>query len=1067
MNKKFLSAVLFGALMVSSTGTFVSCKDYDEDIDRIDQELTEIRTAIAALQKKVDEGKYVTNVVKNGEGITITWNDNSTSTIETIKGENGADGKNGTVVTIIDGYWAFDGVKSEYPAKGDKGDKGDQGEPGDAAAAGHDAKISDDGYWMVWDAEAGEYKKTEYIAGGAMAVEGEHGWTIIVRDEKGQEQSIYIPNSADLVSIQEAKDSQGGELDIFYGLVKTPVDWNGAKAVNGKMEAGMYPVLEKDVQIMLNPTGVDGTAYEFEFRNSDNQKPWGLELGEIRPYSGALLTRAASSASGIWELPRHIQRIDLNGLDERADYITQFKSNDGDTYAFALNATSKEDASKVIKSQYIYSFDPTNVGDLDAKEFEYKISHDKNHYIWNEWHKPNLEAWKSSIKLATSSEYINLFQVIYDYKLEIDKTKMTQVNIEKYGLEISEDGYTFRATKEAAVDNKAYFKLTYILINGSKYTKDFYVNIVAKDIVVTDNNIGTLDKAFNATQLGTVAAKTNATQIAALDNKFVYTDKLTFDPKEKLGANYDEWIDAMYQALNTTVWTDADRAKFLQGQASIVGGDPINNDAEYNNALINNLVYFDYVDASGKSCIYDVDVVNGESRLARLGEIAALEIHFVAGAYNRSVVSQFAVQAPYYTQDGTKNWGSTNAFAIPLNNAFSVQLLTEKEDQPVAALNFKFQLTQPDINKVGILPQNNGLFTLWKDEIDKNSGKKTADLLFSFGAYDNVRMGLPLYEAFDMWTGKTPSIYTDKNKNASYYTLLTDGRIAGPSVTFIGQTGLMENNLGSNDFSYSGTWTDYTTWADKVLGRNFLGNAVVDNTRAMLDVDVKYNFFGVYPALAEQLPFYTDGAGDKQSGFRLIFASTIKEASMKMNEDIYYANAGTNDIAIANTDITAKTMLTKDFVLFAGIDANGAVISRADLNKERGFNETQRPFATPVDYEIAAKYVGNNASITVDSIVDLSRSSSSWNVDINNATIKPKITAAPTNNHIKIYNVASSQKYPVGHSTYVNGLPAYAAGYVIQLGEQIEDRQPIEISIKVKDNLGFYNVLKIKVQKLK
>ena len=95
----------------------------------------------------------------------------------------------------------------------------------------------------------------------------------------------------------------------------------------------------------------------------------------------------------------------------------------------------------------------------------------------------------------------------------------------------------------------------------------------------------------------------------------------------------------------------------------------------------------------------------------------------------------------------------------------------------------------------------------------------------------------------------------------------------------------MENNLGSNDFSYSGTWTDYTTWADKVLGRNFLGNAVVDNTRAMLDVDVKYNFFGVYPALAEQLPFYTDGAGDKQSGFRLIFASTIKEASMKMNED--------------------------------------------------------------------------------------------------------------------------------------------------------------------------------------
>ena len=39
MNKKFLSAILFGALMVSSTGTFVSCKAYDDDIDQINQKL--------------------------------------------------------------------------------------------------------------------------------------------------------------------------------------------------------------------------------------------------------------------------------------------------------------------------------------------------------------------------------------------------------------------------------------------------------------------------------------------------------------------------------------------------------------------------------------------------------------------------------------------------------------------------------------------------------------------------------------------------------------------------------------------------------------------------------------------------------------------------------------------------------------------------------------------------------------------------------------------------------------------------------------------------------------------
>ena len=56
MNKKFLSAILFGALMVSSTGTFVSCKDYDDDIDRIDKELTDLKSQIAALQSKIDAG---------------------------------------------------------------------------------------------------------------------------------------------------------------------------------------------------------------------------------------------------------------------------------------------------------------------------------------------------------------------------------------------------------------------------------------------------------------------------------------------------------------------------------------------------------------------------------------------------------------------------------------------------------------------------------------------------------------------------------------------------------------------------------------------------------------------------------------------------------------------------------------------------------------------------------------------------------------------------------------------------------------------------------------------------
>jgi peptidoglycan hydrolase CwlO-like protein len=56
MNKKFLSAVLFGALMVSSTGTFVSCKDYDDDIDNLQGQIDGVKSQIAALESKINEG---------------------------------------------------------------------------------------------------------------------------------------------------------------------------------------------------------------------------------------------------------------------------------------------------------------------------------------------------------------------------------------------------------------------------------------------------------------------------------------------------------------------------------------------------------------------------------------------------------------------------------------------------------------------------------------------------------------------------------------------------------------------------------------------------------------------------------------------------------------------------------------------------------------------------------------------------------------------------------------------------------------------------------------------------
>ena len=121
MNKKFLSAILFGALMVSSTGTFVSCKDYDDDIDNINKELSTLKGDLSALQAKVNEGKWITSLAPTTGGFTVTFSDNTSYTIT--NGQAGADAVKWEIGT--DGFWYKNDVKTEYQAVGQAGEAGE------------------------------------------------------------------------------------------------------------------------------------------------------------------------------------------------------------------------------------------------------------------------------------------------------------------------------------------------------------------------------------------------------------------------------------------------------------------------------------------------------------------------------------------------------------------------------------------------------------------------------------------------------------------------------------------------------------------------------------------------------------------------------------------------------------------------------------------------------------------------------------------------------------------------------------------------------------------------------
>jgi len=63
MNKKYLSVILFGALMLGTTGTFTSCKDYDDDITNLQDQIDKLATKedmeakLSQMQTSIDAAK--------------------------------------------------------------------------------------------------------------------------------------------------------------------------------------------------------------------------------------------------------------------------------------------------------------------------------------------------------------------------------------------------------------------------------------------------------------------------------------------------------------------------------------------------------------------------------------------------------------------------------------------------------------------------------------------------------------------------------------------------------------------------------------------------------------------------------------------------------------------------------------------------------------------------------------------------------------------------------------------------------------------------------------------------
>ena len=222
MNKKFLSAILFGALMVTSTGTFVSCKDYDDDIDEINSKIDKIETTLSELESKIGD-KGVSSVTFDEKTGVLTVVDGTGSHTYTIK--TTAPSVEKTVVTV-DGK----DLKVDGKVIGQLGDT---------------VEVKDNELYVNGKAtgiKVGKYAILENDADGM--------YTITLPDANGEMKTIKLPkatsgmmsvtaNEATFTAKSIASTAPDG---IAWGKAPGAITWKGAKGniAKGQLLLGRY-----------------------------------------------------------------------------------------------------------------------------------------------------------------------------------------------------------------------------------------------------------------------------------------------------------------------------------------------------------------------------------------------------------------------------------------------------------------------------------------------------------------------------------------------------------------------------------------------------------------------------------------------------------------------------------------------------------------------------------------------------------------------------------------------------------------------------------------------------------
>ena len=499
MNKKFLSAILFGALMVSSTGTFVSCKDYDDDIDEINKELTDLKSKLSDLESKVNAGgAYVTKIESVDGGFKVSVSDGTSYNLTV------ASAAAGSKVVIDDktGEISIDDKATGWFATTGEGEEAVDMTP-----------YVKDGYWYLYDKTAKEFVKSEYkAAGNAYAVVANGICTLNIPDADGKMQTIQLPTtSAAITGVQFIDVTSGAvetdpEYALNYGVAtKDNAKWDGPKGAITKDQLLVGTI--EPLTLQVYPSSADLSNADIKLVGSDGT------VAPVKvtatPFEG-VITKAAS-ANGLWNLNI---RPDETVTDKTI--ADAFKA-ETDNYAYALQINGN------ILTGYASKVTPTDksaAGALAAADVTYNTD--------------ELSSAKVPFGKTVTLEFDGT--KAYDAYL----TPKSASELELAGVTIDGKTMSFTSTEKAAgktvqftvnfVNFKGETGTTFdITVNFEGATVDPEAPVAAVKYTATDGvkpiiiDLGTTFTSLSAQTATALAAVTPTWNVISIDGKAVAT----------------------------------------------------------------------------------------------------------------------------------------------------------------------------------------------------------------------------------------------------------------------------------------------------------------------------------------------------------------------------------------------------------------------------------------------------------------------------------------------------------------------------------------------------------------